>query len=86
MLLSIQELQALSVPDDIASFLKGLIRGKDTEIVIVCAFLYVLLRHPIEYLLSLETKRIIRKKYKDMTPSERLCTAITDHLIPNNRK
>ena len=84
-LLSIKELQKFGVPDGVASFLRKLIKGKDTETEIVCAFLYVLLRHPIESLFSRETKRIIRKQYKDVTPDEKLYISISDQLIPDNQ-
>ncbi|MBN1546542.1 MAG: hypothetical protein JW902_07785, partial [Syntrophaceae bacterium] len=84
-LLSIKELQKFGVPDGVASFLRKLIKGKDTETEIVCAFLYVLLRHPIESLFSRETKRIIRKQYKDVTPDEKLYKSISEQLIPENQ-
>jgi len=84
-LLSVQKIKALGFPDEMASFLEGLIKEKDTEAEIVCAFLFVLLSHPVERLLSRETKRIIRKQYKDMTPSEKLYTKISDYMILKNR-
>ena len=84
-LLSVKELQKFGVPDGVASFLRRLIEGKYTETEIVCSFLYVLLRHPIERLFSRETKRIIRKQYKNVTPDEKLYISISDQLIPENQ-